>query len=444
MPVGEKADMSIAKPLLLRLLLQASVAAVLVFPSLAGAIPLFARQTGFSCATCHFGGNFPELTKTGRDFKLRGYTLGERQTIPLAGMLMASATKVASHAGYDSSAFPRDGELVPEQVSLFTGGRINDNFGAFVQWTYDGVGHHSSIDNADFRFADKIKVGGKDLIYGVTLNNSPTVQDIFNTTPVWGFPYAGPAGPPVTTLIEEGLAQQVAGLGVYADYASSFYGEIAGYRTADKAFSVLRAGTDRSADATLKGFNPYWRFAYHSEGNTTAWEVGTYGLSADLHVNNLDPSTPTSRYRDYALDGQYQFIDGKNRWSAQATWIHEKVTWDPSVGASNGSDRLDSWRVKGSYMYDNKVGGSLGFFGVNGDSDAGLYGGSSNTSSPNSQGYIVEAVYKPIQNIKLVIQYTGYLKYFGSRANYDPGVAPGTSRDARDNNTLYLLAWIML
>lgn len=77
-----------------------------------------------------------------------------------------------------------------QQFSLFYAGRIAEHFGAFVQWTYDGVAHHSAIDNADIRFADRFKREGVDLIYGLTLNNNPTVSDIYNMTPAWGFPFA--------------------------------------------------------------------------------------------------------------------------------------------------------------------------------------------------------------------------------------------------------------
>jgi hypothetical protein len=40
------------------------------------------------------------------------------------------------------------------------------------------------------------KDGGADsndheLILGVTLNNKPAVQDVWNTTPAWGFPHSG-------------------------------------------------------------------------------------------------------------------------------------------------------------------------------------------------------------------------------------------------------------
>jgi hypothetical protein len=38
-----------------------------------------------------------------------------------------------------------------EQVSLFTGGRITDNLGAFIQGTYYGVAHGFGWDNADIR-----------------------------------------------------------------------------------------------------------------------------------------------------------------------------------------------------------------------------------------------------------------------------------------------------
>ena len=53
------------------------IVAVVVFslsPHCALALPLYARQTGQPCATCHTA--FLELTPFGRRFKLGGYTLG--------------------------------------------------------------------------------------------------------------------------------------------------------------------------------------------------------------------------------------------------------------------------------------------------------------------------------------------------------------------------------
>src|ERR1700733_3011865 len=69
------------------------IAAALV-PVDSQAVPLFARQTGQNCVSCHAGGQFPELTPYGRKFKLTGYTMGNRADIPFAMMAVASSASV--------------------------------------------------------------------------------------------------------------------------------------------------------------------------------------------------------------------------------------------------------------------------------------------------------------------------------------------------------------
>ena len=54
----------------------------------------------------------------------------------------------------------------------------------------DPFGHTWTWDNTDVRFARTASIGSLDLIYGITANNNPTVQDVWNTTPAWAFPYA--------------------------------------------------------------------------------------------------------------------------------------------------------------------------------------------------------------------------------------------------------------
>ena len=49
-------------------------AAVLLTPRPAEAIPAFAQQTGQPCTACHVGAFGPQLTPTGRAFKITGYT----------------------------------------------------------------------------------------------------------------------------------------------------------------------------------------------------------------------------------------------------------------------------------------------------------------------------------------------------------------------------------
>ncbi len=415
------------------------------------AVPSFARQTGLTCAACHVG--FPELTPFGRMFKLNGYTMKSANApkwLPLAVMIQASVTSTRNTTGVADS-FPRDGDLVAQQASLFYAGRITDKTGAFVQWTYDGVAHHSNLDNTDLRYADKYAGKGTDLIYGFTLNNNPTSQDVWNSTPAFGYPYAASSvanGPAAATLIDGGLGQQVAGLGAYAYWNKTLYGELSAYRTADQVFSVLRAGQDTATSggvAALDGYNPYWRLALTREWGPHSVMAGTYGMVADVYPDNLNPSGPTDRFKDIAFDAQYQYLTEPHSFTAQATWIHEKTDWNasyPAGGVDNPSSSLNTFRANATYYYQRKYGATLSYFSTTGDTDATRWSpaavtGSAN-GSPDSSGYIMEADYLPLQNVKLALQYTAYQKFNGASTNYD-----GYGRNASDNDTLYLLGWFM-
>jgi len=57
---------------------------------------------------------------------------------------------------------------------------------------------------------------------------------------------------------------------------------------------------------------------------------------------------------------------------------------------------------------------------------------------PDTRAIILELDYLPMPEVKLSVQYTWFLKFNGARFNYD-----GSGRNASDNNTLYLLAWLV-
>jgi len=428
------------------------------------AVPSFARQTGLECATCHL--SWPELTSVGREFKLGGYTLmkeasserplvslspeGSPPWLPLAAMLQLSLTNTQSTAT-DPSQFPRNDAVAVQQASLFYAGRIAEHVGAFAQWTYDGIAHHSAIDNVDVRVANRYDERDVDIAYGLSVNNNPTVSDIYNSTPAWGFPFASSsvaAAPNASTLIDGGLGQQVVGLGGYAMINRTLYAEVAGYRTADGAFSIFRAGTDKSTDAVLDGVAPYWRLALQHvwEGGAHSVMIGTYGIDAKKFPDSLDPAGPSDRYLDTAFDAQYQYITDLHRFSAQLNWIRERQNLDASfaVGAaSNPSDTLKTFRAKLTYYYDRQYGATVSCFRTTGSADDALYNTGqpvtgSAIGSPNTSGYIVELDWLPRRDMRLMAQYTAYTRFNGSGSNYD-----GFGRNARDNNTFYLLGWLM-
>ncbi|HSQ80391.1 MAG TPA: cytochrome C [Casimicrobiaceae bacterium] len=430
------------------------------------AVPSFARQTGFECTTCHV--SWPELTSVGRQFKLGGYTLMRETTgqrpwlptsrdgpppkLPLAAMVQGSVTNTRGTSGADPANFPRDGDLALQQLSAFYAGRIVDHLGAFVQWTYDGIAHHSSVDNVDVRATGHLENNGLDLSYGLTVNNNPTVSDIYNTTSAWSFPYASSTvavAPNASTLIDGGIAQQVAGLGAYTMWNRTLYAEITGYGTADGALSVLRAGTDKTTDAVLGGLAPYWRLALQhvwDEGVHSAM-IGTYGLVARKFPDSLDPTGPTDRYRDIGVDAQYQYVTDRHRFSAQLNWIDENQGLDAMVatgGAINRTDTLRTFRGKATYYYDQRYGATIQYFRTTGSVDGGLYNTGepvtgSATGSPKNIGIVAELDWLPRRDLRLMLQYTAYQAFNGASSNYD-----GFGRDAKDNNTFYFVVWLMI
>ena len=445
--------------------------------TVARAVPAFSRQTGQRCIACHV--SFPELTPYGRYFKLTGYTIGARPALPFAVTAQASVTKTQNNTGVVGQdgagnniiddVNPRDGGVVFSGASLFLAGKATDHFGGFAQWTYNNLyadpntgelKGHSGIDNTDLRLTG-ISYGPDakqpDWIYGLTLHNNPTLQDVWNSTPAFGFPFTfSPLAqtPAASTLIDGGLAQQVAGIGVYAFWHKMIYAEFSLFRTADGLFSWLRAGQDIDTPQgvnRLSGYNPYWRLALNHDWGPHAIMVGTYGMAVNKLPENTMPDTPTDRFTDTAFDAQYQYITDPHTFTAQATYIHEKQDWDASFpNTANGnpfhlsaaaptpdnpSTSLNTVKIKGSYYYRRKYGLTLAYLSTTGSTDAGLY---PVTGVPNSRAYVAELDYLPIQNIRLMLQYTYYTAFNGAGENYD-----GNGRNAWDNNTLFFNVWVV-
>ena len=185
----------------------------------AEALPSYARQTGQPCATCHTA--FPELTPYGRRFKIGGYTAGggDWQGPPIAAMYMAGFTHTQSpfDPGTQPAGTHTNDNLVSQQVSGFVAGRLYGNLGSFIQITGDPVGGGVGLDASDVRYADTFKLFGKDTIWGLDANNTPTVEDPWNTTPSFGWPQISstiaPAFGPPLTHIEDGYTTIVGGAG---------------------------------------------------------------------------------------------------------------------------------------------------------------------------------------------------------------------------------------
>ena len=421
----------------------------------AQAVPSFARQTGMSCTACHTV--FPELTPFGRTFKLGGYTFSKSSgryeyPPPFAGGVQLSFTEANGLKNridpFDDS--PEARFNFPQAASLYYAGRIINKVGTFSHLTYDGVSNEVALDFADIRYVDGTTLAKTDLVYGFTINNAPTLEDIWNSTPVNRFPYAVSSvapTPAAAAIIDGALNMQVGGLGAYAYWNDLIYAGATLYRTNRKGITrPLGAGTDTTV--VVDDAAPYWRAALQHQWKEHSLSLGTFGMVAEIFPNGYTHGS-TDRFTDIALDGEYQYIGEKHILSAESNWIHEEQDRDASFdlgAAAHRTDFLTTFRVNLNYYFRSRwgnIGGTLAYFSTTGRKDSLLYAPARDSGSqngkPDSNGFILEADYLPLERVRVSLQYTIYDRFNGAHSNYD-----GFGRDASDNNTLYFLVWLLL
>ncbi len=381
-----------------------AVAVMVGWGTPAKAVPSYARQTGLACEACHT--IFPELTPFGRRFKLSGYTMTTKPGInamsderesrlslvdlpPISMMVMASSTwwnkpQADSQTVNNSQAKSQNGNTqFPQQLGIFYAGRIADTMGAFLQVTYSQQSGSIGIDNSDIRFADRLD--NNNLLYGITLNNNPTVQDVWNSSPAWGYPSITPqvgATPSASPLISQ-LAQKVAGLGAYALYKDAFYLEGSVYRSAIPGTNSTNPYDSATLQSytIMENFSPYWRAAYERQWGHNSWEIGSYGLFAKMipssGTNGTTPLSPgaANTYLDWDIDTQYQYIGNHHIVSLTASFIHENedVNSAYTASAANSTEKLDRYLATASWYYRRKYGLSATFEKLTGSTDSLLY-----------------------------------------------------------------------
>ena len=408
--------------------------------NVAKSLPSYARQTSMSCTACHT--SFPELNSFGRQFKVNGYTLNTASTIvdqgdslnprtrlnllnnlPLSVMVESSFANIAK----DVVGQQNNSGQFPQQLSLFFAGQITPHIGSFIQMTYaDGS---FGLDNADIRYANTVNFGSNSLLYGLTLNNNPTSQDLWNTSPAWRFPYASAAtapSPAKSTLIES-LGGQVIGVGAYGLFNNLIFAEFSTYRSA-------QIGAPNPPDTTntnvIKDFIPYWRLALQHEWDKNYLELGTYGIASTQFLSGI--SGPLDKFVDVGVDLQYERALPFGSFTLHSSYTTENEVRDLSAETNYN---FQSFKVDVNGYLKNGCGATIGYFNNTGSPDVANFPNGDN--KPNSSGFIFQIEYLPWYNTKFAAQYVAYSKFDGSNTNYD-----GMGRNAVDNNTIYLMAWL--
>ena len=273
----------------------------------AHALPSFSVQTEQPCKACHL--NVGELTPTGRQFKLKGYTQGAR-VMPFSFTGTASVTKVKSAASSadPSVTMPKNGTPIPEEMNLYIAGKLSEHMGGNIKWTASAantdplfgtsgvqtgtrVGHDFFLDASDLRFAKQDYLGTQAVTWGVTLNNAPASQDLWNTTPVHTFPYrtssllnawgTGQFGP--TTMMDGGLSSQTAGLGIYAMLNDAIYMELSNYFQSSTRLSILQlSGQENTINTNANNTDRRTSTVRTEASNPVANEVSSVTRSTRL------------------------------------------------------------------------------------------------------------------------------------------------------------------
>jgi hypothetical protein len=418
----------------------------------AAAVPAFAVQTGQPCKTCHIGAFGPQLTPFGRQFKMNGYTLraGDTFTLPVSAMAIASFVRTQGDQEPPTSSFSTNDNTTLDEAAVFLAGGYG-HVGGFAEITYEGIDHKWTWDNVDLRAVDRTNLLGHDVLLGFSVNNSPTVQDVWATLPTWGFPFTDSdlmPGPDAATLISDALAQNVIGESAYAWWDDHLYTEVALYESLGRDF-LKGVGVDPEETSEIDAAAPYFRLAWQEDMGVQNFEVGAFGLFANMFPDRDHSIGRTDHLSDLGLDASYQYTgDGENIFTVNARYVHEWQTLDATQalgGALNRDLNLDELNVNGSYYYENTVGFSAGAFSITGDRDP-LFFADNRTFSPDSSGFIFQTDVTPFGgdnpplgariNLRVGLQYVVFTKFNGAGSNFD-----GLGHNASDNNTLRLFVW---
>ena len=343
--------------------------------------------------------------------------------------------------------FNKNNNFTFDEASLFYAGKIYDRVGAFSQLTYDGYADRLVMDKTDIRFADNMDIGDTQVTYGISLNNTPTVQDLWNTS-AWGFPYTGSGVQPgvgSTALIDGGLDTQVGGATAYTMIDNLLYLEAGAYSSFSSNFQ-RGFGVGAPDRLALDGPAPYWRVALQQDWQGHFFSLGQYGMMANV-LPGRDRTNGANQFTDVAVDATYQYMaNPRHIFEAKTAYIYEdqRLSADRIAAGdpSTGNTYLNTYKLNLAYTFDQTYGVTFGYNRITGShsplmDDNGII---VDQTRPNSEYYTAELVYVPFGkststlnpwlNLRTSLQYIGY-----SQAN-------GTHTQAQDNNTFMVNGWL--
>lgn len=358
---------------------------LMMFASMTQALPSFARQTGEACTACHVQAFGTSLTPRGRDFKLKGYTEGN------ASNLLPLSLTVQGGGLFDLTSNQDRYSYRPTNSSFFSGslfyaGRVYDHLGAYVQgsyWLYPDSGRDLGyLDKVDIRFANQFDAAGQHVDYGVSINNEPGVQDLWNTNGVWGTSiiptfhgFFDSVISPIP-LADRGLSGHVVGASAYSLVNKLLYVEAGGYGSLP---GDVQKGIGRDNDGLNKvidGAAAYWRIALQHQWDGHYVSIGHFGLRADTSLrlpNNVSVLAFNPTYAansDLGVDATYQYLaNPEHIFELKGRYVREtrdasQIAFDASTFGfitQKYQTTADSFSIGSTYTWQQTIGLSAGY-----------------------------------------------------------------------------------
>lgn len=363
---------------------------VLMYTASVQALPSFARQTGEACTACHIQAYGQSLTPRGRDFKLKGYAEGDASRLPPLSLIVEGggtldvADRKEPFSYIDNSHSYFSG-------SLFYAGKIVDHLGAYVQGSYaldpESGRDVGFLDKVDMRFANQVDLSDHHIDYGVTVNNEPGVQDLWNTNAVWGtsaLPFLHSLSDfNLVPLADRGLSGNVAGSSLYALINKTLYLEAGGYASLPGDVQKGIARDNNGFNPQIDGSAAYWRVALQHQWGGHYVSLGHFGLRTDTTKNPDNPlyslgvlnggvlfSANYPAYSDLGLDATYQYLaDQDHIFEFKGRYMRETRTesrpdflmFPYALQSVKRDSTTESFNLNGSYIWEQTLGLSVGY-----------------------------------------------------------------------------------
>ncbi|MEO5830167.1 MAG: cytochrome C [Rhodanobacter sp.] len=376
-------------------------------------------------------------------FKLNGYTDAN-----ISGALPLSAQLTAAH----TNPARGDNRTRLTEADLYLAGRLTEHVGGFVKIETDNIGNgkfKTKLSNLDLRFvAKKLKLAGKDLVIGVSVNNNPGFND-----PLAVLPAASALGPPGVTgtllnLSSPGApANHVIGATVYGLYDADWYGEVGTYSSLQPSVQD-RLGYSTGSDPGKLSDTGYLRFAYMKEFKAQFFSAGVVALTTR---RQRPRSGPADGITDIGYDVTYQYL-GNRQNIVQLSYVNifEKRDYGstpaspvvPGVIALTHGEARDQISTA-IYTFKQSYGVALSHLVSTGSRDPARYVPYGN---PDTTSNLISVFWVPFgkesftshANVRIYATWFRFTRFNGARTNIF-GAPPGAqSTNARDLNAFTL------